>query len=64
MEKAKRRVHTYIPVPGTWYFADTWYHMFERKHSAARLKNAPQGKALHRTIPHGVALRAAELKLS
>ena len=59
-QKAKIRVHTYvlhtciIPVPGTSH--DTWYCVFQRKHSAARHSTAPQGTALH-----GAALRAAEL---
>ena len=60
-KKAKRRVRTYIPVPGT--SNDTWCCVFERKHSAEQQSTAPQGRhdtAWHRTAPHGAALGAAE----
>ena len=53
---------TWYLVPGSWYLVpgtshDTWYGMFERKHSAARHSIAPQGKARHRT--HRTAVRCA-----
>ena len=61
MKKAKyeyTRTHT-----DTWYLVshDTWYCVFERKHSAARHSTASQGEARHHTAPHGAALRAAKL---
>ena len=44
-------------VPGTSFH--TWYCccIFERKHSAAQNNTEAQGKARHRTAPHGAALR-------
>ena len=53
MKKAKRLVHTRIPVPGTSH--GTWYCVFEIKHSAARHSTAPKGTARQ----HGTARRCA-----
>ena len=54
LKKAEKRVHTYVPAPGAWYFA-RYLVLLKRKHSTARHNTAPQGKR------HGTTRRCAAL---